>query len=387
MRKLTLVGLLVVFVGYIFAGGGIFHWLEAEAEEKMREHIFRTQEELLRTLERFVGSHDAHDCRQGGTTSESPSPPARDQLDCHGQDCVSSENVTTVLQSVVSYVNKRGQNLTREGRCIETIDMPLLVLTHRQLDDIILKAHQAGRRGLDPLSTQQNSSPPQWSFLAAVGFSLTLVTTIGYGNIAPSTWGGRALCVVYGLIGIPLYLVLLDGVGRLPGGLVRDLAVRVYISRGWNANTVRRVVWCCLFTFGLFLFYLLPALVISLVESWTYLEALYYMFVSLSTIGFGDYVAGVQLGRSYWAAYKILVFFWIASGLAFLAMVFDLLKRGIQGLDEPDKTESYNLPKTVTKNRRQEKVHSNGAAGQAQVDAKSENNDYVYENMAMDKMQ
>ncbi|XP_078594270.1 uncharacterized protein LOC144872033 [Branchiostoma floridae x Branchiostoma japonicum] len=382
MRKVTLLILLVVFVGYIFAGGGIFHWLEAHEEEKMRAGLFKTQDELLYTLARFVGSHDIHGCHHGAS-SEMPSPDAPD-LDCPIQDCVASENVTRVLQSVVTDVNKRGQNLTSQGKCIDTIDMPLLVLTHRQLDDIILKAHQAGRRGLNPLSTQQNSSPPQWSFIPAVGFSLTLVTTIGYGNIAPSTWAGKALCVVYGLIGIPIYLVLIDGLGRLPGGLVRDLAVRVYISKGWNAKTVRRIIWFCLFTFGLFLFYLLPALVISLVENWSYPESLYYMFVSLSTIGFGDYVAGVQIGKSYWVAYKILIFFWIASGLAFLAMVFDLLKRGIQGLDEPDKTE-FKLPKT--NNRRQEKALSNGTAGQAQADTKSEKSDYVYENMAMDKMQ
>ncbi|CAH1262403.1 potassium channel subfamily K member 10-like [Branchiostoma lanceolatum] len=382
MRKVTLISLLVVFVGYIFAGGGIFHWLEADEEEKLRAELFQTQDELLYTLERMVGSHDIHACHHGTTSESSSHAPG---LDCPVQDCVSPENVTLVLQSVVTDVNKRGENLTRQGKCIKTIDMPLLVLTHRQLDDIILNAHQAGRRGLNPLSTQQNSSPPQWSFIPAVGFSLTLVTTIGYGNIAPSTWAGKALCVVYGLIGIPIYLVILDGVGRLPGGLVRDLAVRMYISKGWNANTVKRVIWFCLFTFGLFLFYLLPALIISLVENWAYLESLYYMFVSLSTIGFGDYVAGVQIGKSYWVAYKILIFFWIASGLAFLAMVFDLLKRGIQGLDDPDKTE-YNLPKT---NGRQEKAHNNvnGAVGQAQADAKSENSDYIYENMAMDKMQ
>jgi len=36
----------------------------------------------------------------------------------------------------------------------------------------------------------------------------------------------------------------------------------------------------------------IPALVFHHIEDWTYLEALYYSFVTVTTIGFGDYVAG-----------------------------------------------------------------------------------------------
>lgn len=44
---------------------------------------------------------------------------------------------------------------------------------------------------------------------------------------------------------------------------------------------------------GLVCFLLLPSIVFMLYEGWSYEISVYYAFVTLSTIGFGDYVAGV----------------------------------------------------------------------------------------------
>ncbi len=42
------------------------------------------------------------------------------------------------------------------------------------------------------------------------------------------------------------------------------------------------------------LFVFLPASVIMMVEGWRYTEAMYYAVITLTTIGFGDYVAGTS---------------------------------------------------------------------------------------------
>lgn len=43
---------------------------------------------------------------------------------------------------------------------------------------------------------------------------------------------------------------------------------------------------------GLTFFIFLPATIISFFEGWEFDVAVYYAFVTLTTIGFGDYVAG-----------------------------------------------------------------------------------------------
>lgn len=43
---------------------------------------------------------------------------------------------------------------------------------------------------------------------------------------------------------------------------------------------------------GVILFFFVPAAIFQAIENWTYGESAYYAFVSLTTIGFGDYVAG-----------------------------------------------------------------------------------------------
>ena len=46
---------------------------------------------------------------------------------------------------------------------------------------------------------------------------------------------------------------------------------------------------------GLSIFILLPPLLFMKMEGWTYEEGLYFAFISLSTIGFGDYIIGKSI--------------------------------------------------------------------------------------------
>lgn len=49
---------------------------------------------------------------------------------------------------------------------------------------------------------------------------------------------------------------------------------------------------------GLALFVAVPILVFQEVEKWTLLDSAYYVVITLTTVGFGDYVAGKVLKYS-----------------------------------------------------------------------------------------
>ncbi len=59
--------------------------------------------------------------------------------------------------------------------------------------------------------------PYSWSYPGALFYAATIITTIGYGNIACETLAGRILTILYALVGIPLFLAIMS---RLGGRLV-----------------------------------------------------------------------------------------------------------------------------------------------------------------------
>jgi len=71
----------------------------------------------------------------------------------------------------------------------------------------------------------------------------------------------------------------------------------------------------------------LGALMFGLWESeWDFLVGSYFCFITLSTIGFGDFVPGTSLYASSSQAKLVLCSLYLICGLALLAMCFDLMQ-------------------------------------------------------------
>lgn len=74
------------------------------------------------------------------------------------------------------------------------------------------------------------------------------------------------------------------------------------------------------------------ALMFSMWEPWSYLEGSYFCFITLSTIGFGDYVPGsISRVDSADSRQKLIICcVYLMFGLSVLAMCFDLMQEDVR---------------------------------------------------------
>ncbi|KAJ7340959.1 hypothetical protein JRQ81_004246 [Phrynocephalus forsythii] len=78
------------------------------------------------------------------------------------------------------------------------------------LDRILQVVSEAAGQGV---SIDANDTFNNWNWPNAVIFAATVITTIGYGNVAPKTSAGRLFCIFYGLFGVPLCLTWISALG------------------------------------------------------------------------------------------------------------------------------------------------------------------------------
>ncbi|MPC08962.1 Potassium channel subfamily K member 16 [Portunus trituberculatus] len=145
------------------------------------------------------------------------------------------------------------------------------------------EAAEDAQMGGASLTTDAN---PRWNFPQAVFFSATVLTTIGYGNIAPETAWGRVFCIVFALVGIPLTLTVLASLGRPLVSLLPVASIERLLPKGRMKTAVTILATLSL----LVSFLALGGLLFMWLDSRTFMEAFYFCFITTTTIGFGDIV-------------------------------------------------------------------------------------------------
>ncbi|KAA0711472.1 Potassium channel subfamily K member 16 2P domain potassium channel [Triplophysa tibetana] len=162
------------------------------------------------------------------------------------------------------------------------------------LREIAQMVKSASTSGLSP--DTNNITDGFWKFTSSSVFAATVVTTIGYGNIIPQTAAGQIFCVFFAVFGIPLNIVILNKVGKYMLAIEKMFCnfLEKKIDRG---KCVRISFHSMSFLISAFLYFMVPMLLFKEYEGWTYSEAIYYCFITLSTVGFGDYVAGKYINN------------------------------------------------------------------------------------------
>ena len=165
-------------------------------------------------------------------------------------------------------------------------------------------------------------------------------THAGYGTIAPVTGSGQTLFIFYALLGIPLALTFLATIGAIMSDYL-DAALNPLLKKSHgkkNPVLVRGigvVVFLCL---ALIFMIFIPAGIFYATEDWTYGQSIYFCFVTLTTVGFGDFVpaiAGASREGSnivLFRLYKIIVSVWLWIGLAFAAAIITELTNFIDAI-------------------------------------------------------
>ncbi|KAL0973885.1 hypothetical protein UPYG_G00212410 [Umbra pygmaea] len=211
------------------------------------------------------------------------------------------------------------------------------------LSDLIKSVVVAVEAGLD-VKSNFTYFTSRWDLASGFFFCGTIITTIGFGNLSPRTKWGQLFCVCYALVGIPMFGFLLAGVGDHMGTMLRKAVGKietVFLKRQVSPTYVRVMSAVLSILIGCLIFLAVPTLVFMEWEGWSLLEALYFVVITLTTVGFGDYVAGAN-GKN-GDLFKPLVWFWIVFGMAYFASILTMIGNWLRVLSKRTRAEMEEL--------------------------------------------
>ncbi|CAK1590661.1 unnamed protein product [Parnassius mnemosyne] len=231
----------------------------------------------------------------------------------------------------------------------------------------------------------EHSTDYRWTFSSSFLYALTLITTIGHGNVMPKSSIGKIVAVVYACVGIPIIMLYLSTIGEALARNFRILYSKICPTRlkSGNFHTKAECLsryslqalecgqyvecdkrdklcerqkstpfqaalnldsfsggyhWTCrdhtrvpivLSLFVVALYILLGTFLFHTTEKWNLIDGCYFSFSSLATIGFGDLKPGLYAATVSAKAEDIAVgvcCVYILVGIVVVAMCFNLIQ-------------------------------------------------------------
>lgn len=308
-----LIFFVTIYILLIMLGASLFVLFEAKAELRLRDQVLHSQQLFL----------EKNDCLDGKFLLNV----------CHFSNlilfCILAKDLKQFVKSIMA-ANDKGVNLSKLNDLLELSavkanetfnedvnDHPLstmrpatvkrnrvLTIVKSDLDEEIKEELTGGENSVDETIQITKLSTPikvptdmtNWEFLSSLNYVATVVTTIGYGHISPATAEGKMLTLIFGAITIPLTLlffsIIISTIRDGPVKAIEIWLIKIF-SRHCRITLLKiRFLHLLLVTFILFMMLiLLPAFIfVQLEPEWTFLDSFYYCFITITTVGLGDYV-------------------------------------------------------------------------------------------------
>ncbi|XP_059099720.1 two pore potassium channel protein sup-9-like [Tigriopus californicus] len=187
---------------------------------------------------------------------------------------------------------------------------------------------EADYRVLEVLMIEKkpHKSGPQWKFSGSFYYALVVLTLIGYGHSTPATTLGKAFTMGYAMAGIPMAMVMFQSMGER---MNKFYSVIINKVRQWQgSHRTEATEFDLIVASGITssIVTIMGALMYHTQEGWSLFDSMYYTFITLSTIGFGDFVA-LQRHHSlqFHPYYVCCSFIFLLLGLACFASSVNLL--------------------------------------------------------------
>lgn len=84
----------------------------------------------------------------------------------------------------------------------------------------------------------------------------------------------------------------------VPAGILESLPTADLLSHQPRQRKAQITCTAIFIVWGVLVHLVIPPFVFMVTEEWNYIEGLYYSFITITTIGFGDFVAGESLSLS-----------------------------------------------------------------------------------------
>ncbi|ESN97487.1 hypothetical protein HELRODRAFT_193217 [Helobdella robusta] len=228
-------------------------------------------------------------------------------------------------------ITRRFKNFTDSNLCLSNEDLKTLYYTLKKLLDGGLKYKPSGDYGTS------------WDYQSSIYTALQVASGVGFGTSSPKTTGGRAFVICYAILGIPIFVVVVFGMGeqllKVSDWIRRKFWSKAnYRDSGW-VHLVRSII---LVVIGFLIFSVISGGIFCAIDP-TLNYGSVLSIISIVFIGPGEFMPGENNDSMFKGWYRLVVGVWSVSSVIYFSGVILTTRRIIliyytnTGLEIPEK--------------------------------------------------